>query len=152
MAGALAQDTNPAKPILELFRSGMLLRSISAPSRLLANKSTEQRARGAEGEALKGLHQRAEQAHQVENGPAKGERQKGCRSRGNPGDAVQYLLRNDDPIERGLCINGLGINDLGVDDLGVVRIRQHRLGIAITAPARAAIWLNRAAVRTPIVQ
>ena len=68
------------------------------------------------------------------------------RSRGNPGDAVQYLLRNDDPIERGLCINDLGINGLGINDLGVVRIRQHRLGIAITAPARAAIWLNRAAV------
>src|SRR6266516_4914835 len=50
MAGARARDTSPAKRISELSRHGMLLRSISRPSRILANRLTEERARlqGAE--------------------------------------------------------------------------------------------------------
>src|ERR1700731_1191634 len=44
MAGARPRDTSPAKPISELSRHGMLLRSISGPSRLLANRLTEERA------------------------------------------------------------------------------------------------------------
>jgi hypothetical protein len=51
-----AQDASPARPILELSRHGMLLRSISGPSRLLANRLTEER--GHLCEALKELHQK----------------------------------------------------------------------------------------------
>src|SRR6266516_3084862 len=56
MAGARAQDTSPAKPISELSRHGMLLRSISAPLRSLANKLTEEMAplRDPEGGATNG--------------------------------------------------------------------------------------------------
>src|ERR1019366_8095041 len=53
MAGKRAPDTSPAKPILELSRHGMRLPSISGPSRLLANRLTEEGAPlgGAEGVA-----------------------------------------------------------------------------------------------------
>jgi hypothetical protein len=56
MAGARARDTSPAKPISELSRHGMLLRSISAPLRSLANKLTEEMAllRDPEGGAANG--------------------------------------------------------------------------------------------------
>src|ERR1700687_3196495 len=55
MAGARGEDTSPANPNLQLSRHGMLLRSISGPSRLLANRLMEERAclRGAEGIASK---------------------------------------------------------------------------------------------------
>src|SRR3977135_2658064 len=53
MAGRRARDTSPAKPISELSKHGMLLRSISGPSRSLANRLTEERVPlgGAEGGA-----------------------------------------------------------------------------------------------------
>src|SRR5258707_760321 len=44
MAGARAQDTSRAKPILQLSRHGMPLRSISGRSRSLADRLTEDRA------------------------------------------------------------------------------------------------------------
>src|ERR1700681_4528639 len=55
MAGARAQDTSWAKPILQLSRHGMLLRSIRGLSRLLANRWMEESVclRGAEGIASK---------------------------------------------------------------------------------------------------
>jgi hypothetical protein len=40
-----------------------------------------------------------------------------------PRDMIQYVLRNDNPIERALC---------------TARVRQHRLDVATTAPTRAA--------------
>src|SRR5215208_5149112 len=45
MAGARARDTNPAKPISQLSRHGMLLRSISWRSHLWANRLTEEERR-----------------------------------------------------------------------------------------------------------
>jgi hypothetical protein len=45
------------------------------------------------------------------------------RSRRYPRDMIQYVLRNDNPIERALC---------------TARVRQHRLDVATTAPTRAA--------------
>src|SRR4051794_23234162 len=56
MAGARAQDTSPTNPIFQLSRHGMPLRSISGPSRLLADRLTEERAslRRAEGIASPG--------------------------------------------------------------------------------------------------
>src|ERR1700731_4970074 len=51
MGGARVRDTSPAKPISELSRHGTLLPSISGPSRLLANRLTEERVGGAEGVA-----------------------------------------------------------------------------------------------------
>src|SRR5882672_5920600 len=59
------------------------------------------------------------------------------RSRRDAGDAVQCVLRNDDAVERGLC---------------AVRVRQRRLNVVTTTPARPAIWLNRVAVRTSAMQ
>src|SRR6266436_2402086 len=40
------------------------------------------------------------------------------RSRRDPGDAIQYVLRNDNAIERSFC---------------AVRVRRHRLNVATTA-------------------
>src|SRR5262249_55132104 len=60
MAGARARDTSPAKPISELSRHGMLLQSISAPLRSLADKLTEERARPRGPE---GLHQKSSWLH-----------------------------------------------------------------------------------------
>lgn len=54
-----------------------------------------------------------------------------------PGDAIQYVLRDDKAIERGFC---------------AVRVRRHRLDVAITAPAHPAVWLNCAAGRTSATQ
>src|ERR1700704_4405036 len=59
------------------------------------------------------------------------------RSRRDPGDAIQYVLRNDNAIERGFC---------------AVRVRRHRLNVATTAPAHPVVWRNYAAGRTSAVQ
>src|SRR5882724_300845 len=55
------------------------------------------------------------------------------RSRRDPGDAIQYVLRNDNAIEHGFCAVG---------------VRRHRLNVATTAPAHPAVWFNCAAGRT----
>src|SRR5216683_8192393 len=57
------------------------------------------------------------------------------RSYGNPGDAIQDVLRNDNPVERGLC---------------VVRIRQHRLDVVTAAATAAALRVSRASAASVV--
>src|SRR3981189_85988 len=52
------------------------------------------------------------------------------RSRHNVADAIQYVLRNADAVERGLCAAWVG---------------RHRLSVATTIRARHVVWLSRGA-------
>src|SRR3954470_7989855 len=66
MAGAPARDINRAKPISQRSRHGMPRRSISAPSRISAARSTEARARQRLADAMRltGLYQRPSRPRQ----------------------------------------------------------------------------------------
>ena len=52
-------------------------------------------------------------------------------------DAIQYVLRNHDAVERGLC---------------AVRVRRHRLDVATATPARPVLRLDRATRRMSAAQ
>src|SRR6266852_8880887 len=53
------------------------------------------------------------------------------RPRRHPGDTIQCVLRNDNPVERGL---------------GTIAVRQHGLDVTTIAAARPALWLDHAAL------
>src|SRR4029453_2496564 len=59
------------------------------------------------------------------------------RSRGYPGDAIQCVLRNDNPGECGLC---------------ATRVPRLRLNLATSCRARPVMRLDRAALRTTAFQ
>src|SRR5215211_2738741 len=59
------------------------------------------------------------------------------RPRPDPSDPIQYVLRNDNAIERGFCAG---------------RVRRRGLNVPTIDPARSGMWLNCAAGRTSAAQ